>query len=36
VADAYDHEAPDNSSENNSGVNPFAGLGDLLKGKPPE
>ncbi|MBC8439109.1 MAG: HNH nuclease family protein [Deltaproteobacteria bacterium] len=36
VADAYDHEAPGNSSENGGGVNPFAGLGDLLKGKLPE
>ena len=33
VADAYDQAVPDNSLENNSGVNPFAGLGDLLKGK---
>ncbi len=33
VADAYDHEVPDNSSKNEGGVNPFAGLGDLLKGK---
>nr|MDA3791903.1 YajD family HNH nuclease [Desulfobacula sp.] len=29
VADAYDIEAPANSSENGGGVNPFAGLGDL-------
>ena len=36
VADAYDHAGPDNSSENNSGVNPFAGLGDLLKDKLPK
>ena len=36
VADAYDQAVPDNSSENNSGVNPFAGLGDLLKDKLPE
>jgi len=33
VADAYDHEVPDNSLENDGGVNPFAGLGDLMKGK---
>ena len=36
VADSYDHEAPANSSENGGAVNPFAGLGDLLKGKLPE
>jgi len=36
VADAYDQAVPDNSSANNAGVNPFAGLGDLLKGKLPE
>ena len=36
VADAYDHAAPDNPSKNNSGVNPFAGLGDLMKDKLPE
>ena len=36
VADAYDIEARGNSSENGGGVNPFAGLGDLLKGKLPE
>ncbi len=36
VADAYDIEASGNSSENGGGVNPFAGLGDLLKGKLPE
>lgn len=34
VADAYDHAAPDNFSEDRDGVNPFAGLADLLKGKP--
>ncbi len=32
VADAYD-DAPDTSTETGSGGNPFAGLGDLLKGK---
>lgn len=36
VADAYDQEVPDNSSENDGGAKPFAGLGDLLKGKLPE
>ena len=33
VADAYDHEVPGNFTENGGVVNPFAGLGDLLKGK---
>jgi len=36
VADAYDIETPANFTENGGGVNPFAGLGDLLKGKLPE
>jgi len=36
VADAYDHGVPDNSLENDGGANPFAGLGDLMKGKLPE
>lgn len=36
VADAYDQEVLDNSSENDGGAKPFAGLGDLLKGKLPE
>jgi len=36
VADAYDHESPGNFIENNNGVNPFAGLADLLKDKLPE
>jgi len=36
VADAYDIEAPANLTENGGGVNPFAGLGDLLKGKLPK
>lgn len=36
VADAYGKEVPDNSSENDGGAKPFAGLGDLLKGKLPE
>ena len=36
VSDAYDHEAPDNSSERGGGDTPFAGLADLLKGKLPE
>lgn len=36
VADAYGQEVPDNSSENDGGAKPFAGLGDLLKGKLPE
>ncbi|MBT3387222.1 MAG: HNH nuclease family protein, partial [Desulfobacula sp.] len=31
VADAYDQDVPDNSSENDFVDNPFAGLGDLLK-----
>jgi hypothetical protein len=34
VADAYD-DAPDTSIETEKGGNPFAGLGDLLKGKLP-
>jgi len=36
VADAYDVETSGNSTENGGSVNPFAGLGDLLKGKLPE
>lgn len=36
VADAYDHEVPDISQEKGGGDNPFAGLGDLMKGKLPE
>ncbi|MDA3918475.1 MAG: YajD family HNH nuclease [Deltaproteobacteria bacterium] len=36
VADALDQDVPDISSENKGGTNPFAGLGDLLKGKLPE
>jgi hypothetical protein len=36
VADAYDNDVPDTSSETGKGGNPFAGLGDLLKGKLPE
>ncbi len=36
VADAYDHEVPDISSEKGDGDNPFAGLADLMKGKLPE
>ena len=33
VADAYDHEVPDISSEKSGGDTPFAGLADLMKGK---
>ncbi len=33
VADALDQDVPDISSESKGGTNPFAGLGDLLKGK---
>ena len=33
VADAYDHEVPDISSEKGGGDTPFAGLADLMKGK---
>lgn len=33
VADALDQDVPDISSESGGGANPFAGLGDLLKGK---
>ena len=36
VADAYDQAVPDDSSGNDGGVNPFAGLGDLMKGKLPK
>ncbi len=36
VADVLDQDAPDISSESGKGANPFAGLGDLLKGKLPE
>ena len=36
VSDALDQDVPDISSESSGGVNPFAGLGDLLKGKLPE
>ena len=36
VADALDQDTPDMSSNNSKGGNPFAGLGDLLKGKLPE
>ena len=36
VADALDQDVPDISSESKGGTNPFAGLGDLLKGKLPE
>ena len=36
VADAYDHEAPGDPSENGGGDTPFAGLADLMKGKLPE
>ena len=36
VADALDQDVPDISSESKGGANPFAGLGDLLKGKLPE
>ncbi len=33
VADALDQDTPDISSKSGGGGNPFAGLGDLLKGK---
>ncbi len=33
VADAIDQTVPDMSTERGGGSNPFAGLGDLLKGK---
>lgn len=33
VADALDQDVPDTSSKSGGGANPFAGLGDLLKGK---
>ena len=33
VSDALDQDVPDISSESGGGANPFAGLGDLLKGK---
>ncbi|MBT6340441.1 MAG: HNH nuclease family protein [Desulfobacula sp.] len=36
VADAYDQDVPDNSSENDFVDNPFAGLGDLLKDQLPK
>jgi len=36
VSDALDLDVPDISSESGGGGNPFAGLGDLLKGKLPE
>jgi 5-methylcytosine-specific restriction endonuclease McrA len=36
VADAYGQAVSDNSSDNDFVDNPFAGLGDLLKGKLPE
>lgn len=36
VADALDQDTPNISSESGGGTNPFAGLGDLLKGKLPE
>ncbi|RLC13495.1 MAG: HNH nuclease family protein [Deltaproteobacteria bacterium] len=36
VADALDQDVPDISSKSKGGTNPFAGLGDLLKGKLPE
>lgn len=36
VSDALDQDSPDISSESGGGANPFAGLGDLLKGKLPE
>ena len=36
VSDALDQDVPDISSESGGGGNPFAGLGDLLKGKLPE
>ena len=36
VADAYDQDVPGDSSENDGGDTPFAGLAALLKGKLPE
>ncbi|MBU1193633.1 MAG: YajD family HNH nuclease [Proteobacteria bacterium] len=36
VSDALDQDAPDIPSKRGGGANPFAGLGDLLKGKLPE
>lgn len=36
VSDALDLDVPDISLESGGGANPFAGLGDLLKGKLPE
>ena len=36
VADAYDQDVTGDSSENDGGDTPFAGLADLLKGKLPE
>lgn len=33
VADAYDHDSPGRPGEKSSGVQAFAGLADLLKGK---
>ena len=36
VADALAQNMPDISSKSRGGANPFAGLGDLLKGKLPE
>jgi len=36
VADAYDQDSPDTSTEKGAGGNPFAGLADLLKDKLPE
>ena len=36
VADALDQDTPNISSKSGGGTNPFAGLGDLLKGKLPE
>jgi hypothetical protein len=36
VADALDQDTPNISSKSGGGANPFAGLGDLLKGKLPE
>ncbi len=36
VADAYDQDVPDNSSENDFVDNPFAALGDLLKDQLPK
>ena len=36
VADAYDQDVPDNSSENDFVDNPFAALGDILKDQLPK